>query len=506
MALSDIKQRTFKPNWRSPQKTILNGELDVVVNNPQKEVPASIDSYIEDWDKNHSLIYAGELLGAAVTNNCEIKGPVAEAADFILSSNQLGIGDPLYDLANTLIGDNSNINQGGDRENMIPSLSDYSNKIREKVHLKRELVRQAPYNAIRRMELARFYILNGQREKACEEAAISVHLAPNNRYISRSAVRCFIHNHDYERAHWVLSANRTLKTDPWLLATDISVDLIRKKNPRNALTAGRVVKNNNFSPRSLTETSIALALLEYYNGGRLKTIRDYVRKALVAPIDNSMAQAQWLSKIYPGINLSELDTSHIKFNYEIETYKAINNSEFSHAYLNALQWLQDSGYSHRAAVTASNLAATFLNKTENSIAILDIALLANPGSPILLNNLVYQLLMNGELERAEKEISKVDYGLDIPQETLTCLKATNGLLNFKKGNYELGETCYLEAIEMAHRNHDIRYEDVARLNLYREKAMAHIITKQEALEYISKIKASDISVSQQIINAIDILS
>lgn len=506
MALSDIRNRVFKPNWRSPHNTILNGELDGVSQYVASQSTASIDSYINDWRHNRNLIYAGELLGAAVTNNFLSDPSVKEAAEYILTSPRANRSEPLYDLADSLLQGSAHKPTETEHNDNLPSLSDYSNTIRHNIHFQREQVRLAPYNAFRRMELARAYMYIGQRQKACREASIAAYLAPDNRYVTRSAVRCFLHNVDYDKAHSILSANSALKTDPWLLATDISVDIIRGKSPRNAITASRVLRNGNFSPKSLTETAIALATLETNNGGRIKSIRDYVRKALVAPIDNSMAQAQWLSRYNPAIILPQVDTTAIKFSFEIETYKAIGDNDYNSAFANALKWLRDSGYSHRAAVTASNIAATFLNNAKESIAILEIALIANPQSPILLNNLAYQLMMTDELERAQKEISKVNYSLNIPNDTLTCLKATNGLLKFRQGDYLSGENFYNEAIEMARHFHDYKHECIARINLFREKGMSGIITKEDAIEGIKKIKSTDESVNQQIINAINILS
>lgn len=508
MALSEINKRILKPNWRSPEETILNGELNVIQRNIEGAEPVVIADYIKEWRNNHSLIYAGELLGAASTHSLIDDKDVQDAADFILQSGKLSHCEPLYKLAESLVNHEDSIFPKDDDNSQIPSLRDYNSQKRIEVSMRREQVRRAPYNAFRHMELARAFMQIGQNDKAFKEALIAIHLAPNNRYVTRSAVRCFLHCGDYDTAHNVLTHNEYLKVDPWLLATDISVDMIRGKTPRNVKTATRTILNDNIDPKSLTETAIALAVLENNNRGNLKKIREYVRKALISPIDNSMAQAQFLSKSNPAIDIPLLDPTKVMYGYEIETYNELFNEKYELAYHNALQWLKDSGYGRRAAVTASNIAANFLDNTQNSIAILDIALISNPKSPILLNNLAYHLLMNGDYKRAEHELSKVDYNLDIPQETRTCLEATNGLLCFKKGEYNEGEKCYMESINMARINKEKDYECIAFLNLYREKALAGIMEKEEAINSINKLgrKTNNVSVRQQILNAIKILT
>lgn len=64
--LCETLERRVIPNWRSLSDTITNGELEY----PQIEdhVAFNLAEYEQEWNNNHSLLYASELVNAAVAN------------------------------------------------------------------------------------------------------------------------------------------------------------------------------------------------------------------------------------------------------------------------------------------------------------------------------------------------------------------------------------------------------------------------------------------------------
>ena len=490
MALSIIKNRRLKPNWRSPYFTLLNGEMEGtgIVKVPNQQV--SIEGYAQDWISNRSVAYAGELIASGVTNGESNNPIVLDAAEWVVEHSRLDSSSPLYELSQVILQDKKIDSHSAVTSDAI-TFESYNEEINKHIHLLRLSVNEAPRNAYRHVELARAYLLKGEHKKALLHISIAAQLAPDNRYVTRSAVRCELHYGDYDRAKYLLSRNRRLKSDPWLLATDISVDLIRGKSPRLFKQAKNILDSNSFSPQAITEMAIALAVLENNNGAKNKKIRSLIKIALKDPIDNSVAQAKWLNHVNPVLNMEIGEFGDLKFNYEVETYNKMSENKYKSAYEYAVRWLKDSAFSHRAAITASNIAAMYLNKIDDSIKILKIGLTANPKSPNLLNNLAYQLLVADKVEEAENELRKVDYRAVEYGETSICLKATNGLLCFRKKEYDKGIALYQEAIHNAKKNRDISHMRIAELNLKYEQYKAELITKEEALHAISTLKGGN---------------
>ena len=88
---------------------------------------------------------------------------------------------------------------------------------------------------------------------------------------------------------------------------------------------------------------------------------------------------------------------------------------------------------------------------------------------MLINNLVFALVHDGQLDEAERQFLRIKR----PEEDrmkLTLL-ATEGLLNYRRGDFERGRDSYLQAIEKAKRINDAKalalasvfyaYEDLA---------------------------------------------
>lgn len=84
-----------------------------------------------------------------------------------------------------------------------------------------------------------------------------------------------------------------------------------------------------------------------------------------------------------------------------------------------------------------------------AIAILRRGLISNPGDALLLNNLAYSSACIGEIQAAEQALQRIVIPVDDPSSTaVTVMKtATAGLLEYRKGNPQLGRSLYLKAFE-----------------------------------------------------------
>lgn len=492
--------RNLTPNWRSPHDTILNGELDNCFNHTVfSDSGFSIEEYVKVWRLNRAIPYAGELVAAAIANGSTDNKDVREAAEFILEHNYHGPDEPLHQLASSLIDSSQQTEKPSLKSVIDPEQK--KKAISQNISYARYLVRQYPFSSYRHLELARHYMSSGLWEKAKQEVLIAVHLAPNDRYVSRCAVRCFLHVKDADQAKHVLNHNKSLKTDPWLIASDIVIDSIRNKSPRSYKWALQMIDNGDYTPRSLTELSMSLAMLEYQNNGKKKKIRKYVDFSLIDPIDNSLAQAQWLSnkeKVEIDLNASQ----QVKFDYEVETITHLHSQEYAKAFEHSLSWIEDSTFSRNAIITASNIATIFLDNINDGINILRAGLIANPNAAMLLNNLAYHLLKQGKVEEGATYLQKINETEVFSAESRICITATTGLLCFRKGDITNGKVLYESAIADCKKVYKPELEIVARINYARELALANEIAPETAIIQISNLPDVTPSIAEQKLDSI----
>lgn len=491
MTLLLLGRRNMVPNWRSVDDTIKNGEFDGFILPQSRPERFDIHEYVTNWRFNRSLSYAGELISAAIANNHTIEGDVEDACNFILEKSP-DKESPLCHLAESLISNKKNASaiQVSAKPMFIPDRATAKAELDKEIRKWRLVISRYPYNPISHIELSRAYLRIGYWEKARREAEIASVLAPHNRYVTRCAVRCFSHIREFDRAKYILSKNQFLKADPWLIATDIAVDLCREKTPRNVKYAIRVKDSKNFSPLSITELSMALATNELLAGGKNKTIRKYVNDGLVRPIDNSLAQAQWISEKNPYIVIDPRETQKVNFNYEAETFQYFYDGLLPESYGRALLWFEDSGFSRRATLAASNLAV-YTGRMDDSFKILAIGLLANPGEGSLINNLAYNELLEGRTENAWMALNSRINTKELYPSTVISLTATRGMYFYRIGQVDQGEALYNQAIESARKNRLKNIEQNAEVNLIREKYLAGILSKEEALRRLDSFDCQD---------------
>lgn len=482
MSLTSIKTRHLAPNWRSPYISIQNGEMDGIVKSSSDCHNVNIDGYINNWRKHKTVPYAGELLSVAYTNNLDLNGgTLNEALDYLRKH----INNPksVHGIISRILNNKTNDSHPNYLEFSEES---WRNVIIKKIKEARLSVHESPYNAVNRIELARAYLSMGLNEKAENEAKTAVHLIPDNRYITRCAVRCFIHVGKPDLALYVLRKNPWLKKDPWLLAAETTVNTIKGKNPSNIKIVRHFLESKSISPYALTELAMAMATFERNNGTKVKVLKQLVSLGLKEPNDNSLAQAEWLYQQERNLILPEKMPAHIPFNYEAETLHLNDIGQYDDAYRMSLNWLRTSNFSRRASLMASSIASINLGKREEAINLLKIGLISNPNNEILLNNIAYLLLLDNDVREAKKSLSKISMNnLDLP--CSLCVQATLGLLDFRNGNIKEGTNKYKHVMEIAHKMNILEIEQIAHMNLLREQVFAKITTSNNALDIIDSM-------------------
>ena len=495
---SDIDRRVI-PNWRNFWETCYMGEVGFYREKTTLVRPYPIDEYVESWDENRSVLFASELISAAVTNNQAKREEVVNAADFIIK-NKDKANILQLDLAHSIITNAVQIQDKIPSECLLDKLSSRED-VWPKIASLKLRISSYPYNPILYVEIARYYILLGQADKAKQMMTIAIHLAPNNRYVTRCAARMWLHYDELERAHDVIIHNEMLKADPWLLASEISINMLRGRSSRNIKTAKAMLSSANYSPFSVTELASTIGTLEYIEGANKKS-RDFFHQSLVSPNDNSLAQAEWaVSKRIPLV-IKGKEAVEVKRNFEAMFRYNYQHDKFADALKDAVDWLCDMPFSFDAALAGSKTAYIHLKKYDVAEKILNIGLNAHPNEPTFLNNLAYTYALDGKIQEAEMMLAQLEKQCkeEICDEISVCRKATNGLVAFKRKDVERGRSLYQEAIMMAKSLGDQELVWNAVLNYLREEMLA--TGEQLPEEIINEVKSIQANADQKYITAL----
>lgn len=495
------KDRRVIPNWRSFNYTSNMGEIDPTSINANREF-YPITEYIEDWKNNRTLVFAGDLMSAAISNNQTDNINVLEAASFVKSNRDKASKAQNY-LADKLMESSENKYVS----KVITRLEDISfdcietvDHIHKRIAYIRQEINHFPYNPILYVEMARAYISIGLDKQAQKAMDIALYLSSDNRFVTRSAARLYIHLNDLDHAHYILRRNQSLKYDPWLIASEISVNQLRNKSSNNIKRGLEIINSNNFHPFSTTELSSSIGTVELINGANKKS-RNLFNQSLLCPNDNSLAQAEWalIHKLPIFINREKF--ANIKGDFEAKALFSLQNQKFEEALGYTVDWICDMQFTRRPILIGSHIAYTHLKSYKIAAKILKIGLASNPNDSLILNNLAYTYALDNDVINAEKCIDQIDKieKNQIENSTKICIIATKGLIAFRNKEYEKGRFLYKKAIDGAFllRNETPTYYWKAILNYIREELLITTKYDEGLMNELDKIKerASDTEIT-----------
>jgi tetratricopeptide (TPR) repeat protein len=420
-----------------------------------------LDRLVEDWDENRSLSFAADLVGAALVRGMPERA--REAAEFIVS---LGGAVPLsaMSLARAALG-----LQVSDIAGDLPTSPSNADLRRTAGRLKARL-RDAPRNPPLWVDLARAYTLLGQPEPAVRAMRTALALAPDNRFVLRSAARLFLHLEDPERAYSLLRTAEATRHDPWLLAAEIAVASATERTPRFIKDGERMLVEIESAPLHISELASAIGTIELA-GGRLRRARRLFREALRLPTDNALAQAQWAVTNQIGLVLTTNDLDRPR-SFEARSLMHRSKGQWEPALEEAKRWLYDEPFSRYAAASASYLASVPLERYEEAADLVRLGLATTPRDPLLLNNLTFALASSGRLEKAEETFRQISPDQFESSDLRATLCATKGLLFYRRGNLEQGRLHYERATDEFRKEGDQFRAALALLYYAREARLA----------------------------------
>lgn len=474
--LFDPKNRHVLPNWRSFGLTVDFGELNDLktegINQPSHNL--SIEDYLFSWGQNKTIAIAGDLLSAAFVNGFTDNPTVKEAADFILSNSDKSTST-LSNFANRIVNPTSITPEKRftltNHENIIKNLSNSIRVIKNRLE-------KYPLNPISYVELSRLYSILGYREKALRNMSIALHLAPENRFILRAASRLYTHFDLVDYIHNVIRKSEIVKCDPWITSTEIALATIMQKSSQFIKKGLQMINSGKYSPFSLTELASSIGTLEFLDGNKFKT-KKMLQISLKSPNDNSLAQIEW---IVNKIHLFDINPANYKIENKYEALACDNyyNNKWDEALQNSIYWFYDLPFSSQPVMLGSHIAGSILNKRDVAIKLLEAGLVSHPNDTQKINNIAYFLALDNKLDDAENYLRKVRNSSETKQTTKICLKATRGLISFRKGLHDEGRQSYLEAINESKLIRNSNLEWLAILNHAREE----FLTKSNYIKYI----------------------
>ena len=305
----------------------------------------------------------------------------------------------------------------------------------------RRLLRESPYNALRWTDLARLQTVLGKDRRAKRAMLAAQGLAPENRHVLRSAARLAIHHHRPDEARALLLRAQRTRHDPWLLACEISAADMAGVRSGLLRVARQLLADERFSPHELSELASAVATVEL-GAGDLRASRQLFRQALVAPSDNSVAQATWAS---PTLGLSyDEQALAAPASWEARAIAAHRAGDWRRATEEARRWFADQPFASRPAELGSYEASKG-GDFEMGRELAERAIHANPKEFLLRNNAAFCLLSMNKTTQARTHLAAINEGKLTANERAT-LTATWGLYHYRTGKYERGREHYLQAI------------------------------------------------------------
>lgn len=434
-------ERRIVPRWHSFAATIRRGELSPLgdVHKGLQDARGDFEEKWTAWHRSRSVSYATDLVGSALV--LDRPDQVKEAAQFIRNYPRASLAAKT--LAERVLD-----------PNYLPLAEDVPD-IREtgrqtiwaRIRNLRQRLTNDPRNAMAWCDLALDYAVLGIHSRAQSSMNNGLALAPENRFVLRSACRLFVHLDDSEHAHAVLSNSASSQEDPWIMAAEVATASAAGRTSRLLRKARQAISDGGHRPWDLNELSSAVATVELHAGSDKKA-RKLFRRSLLEPTENAIAQAEWASTRLVGL---EVDSTLLAApeSFEARARDAFERRDWKQALAESWEWYFDQPFSSEPAVFGSYAAAVGLQDFGSSAEFAAEGLQANPHDPVLRNNFAVALANLGQLDRAVEEFSQIKATSQLDPDDRVMLLATAGLLSYRLGDIGKGRALYLEAIERA---------------------------------------------------------
>jgi len=429
------ESRAIVPQWRAFEHARRTGELDPASILDAVQGPSeALQKLHHEWTASGAMTFASELVAGSLVEGVPEYG---RSAATVLASAAASTSRVVDVIVSEVLGTRSR-------------LPKRRGPPQEEVHRLRHEVADRLRDPFAWVDLARAYEGSGSNQKADQAMSIALALAPNNRYILRSASRLFQHQGEIEKAHRLVARAPQIRSDPWLLATEMALAGLMGRSSRHMRLALQLSGDSGQSPWQISELRSALGSAELTTGS-VKKARKLFRGSLEDPTDNSLAQAHWAARRHdPGLRSQIGD---ITASAEAVAWQEYRDEHWLQALAAAEQWHAAEPFLAQPLILGTHLAASCLLDYEKAEELAMLGLRANPESFTLSNNYIYAAAHVGKIIEAEKQLYKLDLVALTDRERIVHT-ATKGLVAFRKGTTEEGRLLYREAIGLASSHND----------------------------------------------------
>jgi tetratricopeptide (TPR) repeat protein len=325
----------------------------------------------------------------------------------------------------------------------------------------RSSVRYYILNPIAWSNLSLGYATIGQNDKARKAMIVALNLAPKNRYILRSASRCFLHLGEPDRGLAILDKSGLCALDPWIASAEIAISQSVGLKSKCVGKAKDLIENDNFSPFSRSELALGIGTLELKSGA-IRKAKKIIRNALIDPTENALAQTEWAASTFK-INFDDLVglRTTVLASYEATAVYSYYNKAFKESLKASEKWGKFQFLSDRPIIQSKFISSSMLNNDLGAINIFNNAFPAQKESPLVINNYAFALARVGRTEEA-KEALKRAVRYEASREDKLTITATIGLICFREGYAEEGREFYANAVNGFELIRDYRSAAMAR--------------------------------------------
>jgi hypothetical protein len=237
------------------------------------------------------------------------------------------------------------------------------------------------------------------------------------------------------------------KTDPWLMAANVSVSQFADVRPVYWKEAKKLL-DARIQPVHLGELSSAIASAELF-AGQHKLAKKLLQKSLIEPTGNVLAQAQWAKRAKHVLNLDLSAVNTVDDASEAKYWAAYAAGEMSLALKYAKDWLIDEPYSSRPAIDGC-FVCSLLDDYSAMEEILTIGLLANSENQTLKINRAFCIFASNDSAMFGRfKVTPASLFRDLAAaqksedlQTVAHAEATIGLIYYRNGNSQKGKEFY----------------------------------------------------------------
>ena len=275
--------------------------------------------------------------------------------------------------------------------------------------LKKRIV-DHPRDALSAIEIARLQCRLGQYDSAQRYVRRALILAPDNRYVLRSASRYFFSFEDGESALRVLRSSKALRRDRWLQATEAAYcGQIGRGAPLGTSEVNHLLLEHH-PGKGTTELCAGIAAIAFRDGAKngRKTGRKLMRQAIKNPTANVEAQLQWDRKHASDIvSLAERPTDGEALFYKALFDQETKSGDFIAA-VNA--WYHQDPLGEGATMNGSCALLSVLpaEQSHYAIELADKGLAIRPNNTAYVNNRCVGHLRAGNLDSGLQDLRRLE--------------------------------------------------------------------------------------------------